>query len=151
MKKKIGCFLVILCCCGVSRAQQVVSSGGYVVKSDVTVNWILGGSLSDILSYDRSTPDNSLIQQLTESEISLKVYPNPATDFINIEISPADTGRLILELYNNSGVKVLSKPTVYQPVMQVIVGDVPSGIYYLKVFQPFSRVQLYKAEKIIKK
>ena len=44
-----------------------------------------------------------------ESEISLKVYPIPATDFINIEITPADTGRLILELYNNSGVKVLNK------------------------------------------
>ncbi len=106
MKKKIGCLLLILCCCGVCRAQQVVSSGGYVVKSDVSVNWILGGSLSGISTFGQSTLNKVQNEQLMESEISLKVYPVPATDFINIEITPVDTGRLILELYNNSGVKV---------------------------------------------
>jgi hypothetical protein len=85
-----------------------------------------------------------------ESEISLKVYPMPATDFINIEITPADTSRLILELYNNSGVKVLNKVTVYQPVIQVNVSDIPSGIYFLKAIVPGNN-QLFGIEKIIKK
>lgn len=85
-----------------------------------------------------------------ESEISLKVYPIPANDFINIEITPVDTGRLILELYNNSGVKVLNKITIYQPVLQVNVSDFSSGIYYLKVLSP-NKDQLFKVEKIIKK
>jgi hypothetical protein len=150
MKKEIGCFLVILCCCGVCRAQQVVSSGGYVVKPDVSVNWILGGSLSGISTNDQSILNNLQKDQLMESEISLKVYPNPATDFINIEITPVDTGRLILELYNNSGVKILNKTTIYQPVLQVNVSDFSSGIYYLKVLSP-NKDQLFKVEKIIKK
>jgi hypothetical protein len=101
MKKKIGCFLVILFCCVVCNAQQVVSSGGSTVKPDVSVNWILGGSLSDIPTIDQSILDKLKREQLIESEISLKVYPIPATDFINIEITPVDTGRLILELYSN--------------------------------------------------
>jgi Secretion system C-terminal sorting domain len=151
MKKKIGCFLVILCCCGVCRAQQVVSSGGSTVKSEVSVNWILGGSLSDIPTIDQSTLNKLQREKLMESEISLKVYPIPATDFINIEIVPVDTGRLILELYNNSGVKILNKVAVYQPVLQLNVSDIPSGIYYLKVFQPSFKDQLFKVEKIIKK
>jgi hypothetical protein len=150
MKKEIGCFLVILCCCGLCRAQQVVSSGGYVVKSDVSVNWILGGSLSDISIINQSTLINLQREQLMESEISLKVYPIPATDFINIEITPVDTGQLILELYNNSGVKVLSKVTVYQPVIQVNVGDFLSGVYLLKVSSP-NNIQLFGVQKIIKK
>jgi len=150
MKKKIECFLVILCCCGVCRAQQVVSSGGYAMKSDVSVNWILGGSLSDISTISQSTLINLQREQLMESKISLKVYPIPATDFINIEITPVDTGRLILELYNNSGVKVLNKVAAYQPVLQVNISDIPSGIYYLKVFQPSSMDQLFGVEKIIK-
>jgi hypothetical protein len=147
MKKKIGCFLFLICCCGFCAAQQVVSSGGYAVKAEISVNWILGGSLSDIPAVDLSKIHK---EQLMESEISLKVYPIPATDFINIEITPADTGRLNLELYNNSGVKVLNKVVVYQPVMQVDVSDIPSGIYFLKVFQPSSKDQLFKVEKIIK-
>ena len=57
------------------------------MKSDVSVNWILGGSLSDIPAYDQSTLNKLRKEQLMESEISLKVYPIPATDFINIEIT----------------------------------------------------------------
>lgn len=150
MKKKIECFLVILCCCGFCAAQQVVPSGGYAVKSDVSVNWILGGSLSDIPAYDLSTLNKIRKEQLMESEISVKVYPSPATDFINIEITSADTGRLILELYNSSGVKVLNNAAVYQPVMQVNVSDIPSGIYFLKVIVPGNDM-LFGVEKIIKK
>ena len=151
MKKKIECFLVILCCSGLCQAQQVVSSAGYSVKSDVSVNWILGGSLSDISTISQSTLNNLRKEQLMESEISLKVYPIPASDFINIEITPVDTGRLILELFNNSGVKVLNKVAAYQPIIQVNVSNIPSGIYYLKVFQPSSQDQLFGVEKIIKK
>jgi hypothetical protein len=149
MKKEIGCFLVILCYCGLCRAQQIVSSGGYVVKSDVSVNWILGGSLSDIPTFDLSTLNKLRTDQLMESEISLKVYPIPATDFINIEITPVDTGRVILELYNNSGVKVLNKITGYQSVMKVNIQDLPSGVYFLKVLLP-QKDQQFKVEKIIK-
>jgi hypothetical protein len=149
MKKKIGCILLLICFYGLCLAQQVVSSGGYVVKSDISVNWILGGSLSDIPALDLSILNELRKEQLRESTISLKVYPMPATDFINIEITPADTGRLILELYNISGVKVLNKVAVYQSVIQVIVSDIPSGIYFLKVLVPGNN-QLFGVEKIIK-
>ena len=150
MKKGIVCFIVILFCCAICLAQQVVSSGGYAVKSDVSVNWILGGSLSDIPAYDQSMLNKIRKEHLMESEISLKVYPMPATDFINIEITPVDTGRLILELYNNSGVKLLNNVAVYQPVMQLYVRDIPSGIYFLKVIVPGNN-QLFGIQKIIKK
>jgi hypothetical protein len=150
MKKKLGFFLLIIFCCGPCKAQQVVSSGGYDVKSEISVNWIIGGSLSDI-PVNSSRNLNSLREaQLTESAISLKVYPVPATDFINLEITPVDTGRLILELYNNSGVKVLSRTVESQPVLQVNVRDIPSGAYFLKVF--LSQKELpFRVEKIIKK
>jgi hypothetical protein len=121
MKKKIGCFLFFLYCCGFCAAQQIVSSGGYAVKSDVSVNWILCGSLSDIPAYDLNTLNRIRKEQLMESKILLKVYPSPATDFINIEITPVNTGRIIFELYNSLGVKVLNKSVVYQ-------SDNPAGL-----------------------
>ena len=150
MKKKIVCFLIISCCCVVCRAQQVVSTGGYVIKSEISVDWILGGSLSDIPTYDQSTLNKLRKEQLMESEISLKVYPTPASDFINIGITPTDTGRLILELYNNSGVKVLSKVVANQPILQVNINDISPGVYFLKVILP-GKDQLLGVEKIIKK
>ena len=149
MKKKIGCFLFLICCFSFCTAQQVASSGGYAVKSDVSVNWILGGSLSDIPTYELGTLNKIRKEQMMDSEISIKVYPSPATDFINIEIIPVDTGRLVLELYNISGIKVLNKVAVNQPVMQVNISDIPSGIYLLQVLLP-SNNQLFGVEKIIK-
>ena len=150
MKNKIHCFLILLCYCGICTAQQVVSSGGYALKSDVSVNWILGGSVSDIPAYDQSTLTRILKEQLMEYEISLKVYPIPATDFINIEIPMIDTGRVNLELYNSSGVKVLHTVRAYQPVLQVNVSNLSTGNYYLKVFLSSSKDGLFRVEKIVK-
>jgi hypothetical protein len=110
----------------------------------------LGGSLSDIPVFDQNALNTLRKEQLMESEISLKVYPTPATDFINIEITPVDTGRLILELYNISGLKVLNNVTSYQTILQLNVSDVPSGNYFLKVFQSSYKNQLFGIEKIIK-
>jgi hypothetical protein len=150
MKKGIGCVLVILCCCGVCRAQQVVSSGGYAVKSDVSVNWILGGSLSDMPVMDLNALNKIRKEQLTEPEFSFKVYPVPVSDFLNIEITPVDTVRFSLELYNSSGVRVINQIVPYQPVMQINVSDIPSGIYLLKVLQLSVNNQLPRVEKIVK-
>jgi hypothetical protein len=148
MKKKVRCVFIFLCCCGFCNAQQVVSSGGFEVKSDISVNWILGGSLSVIPTISTGPAIRSQ-ESIEESEISLKVYPTPATDFINIEITPADTTRYILDLYNDTGMKILDQVVSNQPLIQVNISDIPSGIYFLKVFLPDNNQPL-KVEKIVK-
>jgi hypothetical protein len=150
MKKKTAFLLAILFSFGFCKAQQVVSSGGYDVKSEISVNWIIGGSLSDIPVQNVSSLNKNSTEHLNESEISMKVYPVPAIDFINIEITPVDTGRVILELYNISGVKVLNRTVVSQPVLQVNISDIPSGAYFLKVFLTQKELP-FRVEKIIKK
>ena len=150
MKKKIKCFLIFLCCCCLCTAQQVVSSGGYSKKSEVTINWILGGSLSNIPAINKADIDKIQHEELSEAQIFLKVYPSPVTDFVNIEIPKVAEGRINLEIYNNSGEKVLDKKTTFKPVLQVNMSEFPAGIYYLKVLQPLSEFQLFKTEKIIK-
>jgi hypothetical protein len=149
MKKKVKCFLIFLYCCSFCAAQQVVSSGGYTEKSEISVNWILGGGLSAIPGHNPNT--NTWLQedQLEESGISLKVYPSPAIDFINLEISPVDEGRLILELFDDSGIKILNQELVNQSFLQVNISDIPCGIYFLKVFLP-DQDHPFKVEKIVK-
>lgn len=134
-------------CIGICTAQQVVSSGGYSANADFSVNWILGGSLS---SVDQSSFLKIQEDQLTALEIRLKIYPVPVTDFLNIEISPIDTGRFSLELYNSSGVKVINKKIPCKPVMQVDVSNLPSGVYILKVCQPSVNTNMPVIGKIMK-
>jgi len=56
--------------------------------SQITVNWILGGSLEDLPAYVKSTIYEPGEDQLSESTLSVKVYPNFTRNFITIDISP---------------------------------------------------------------
>ena len=60
-----------------------------------------------------------LHKYLLKSQVSVKVYPSPVIDFINIEIALADTGRVTLEMYNYKGVMALSEITDIQSVIQI--------------------------------
>jgi hypothetical protein len=62
---------------------------------------------------------------------SMVIYPNPAFDYITIESStiPAKNQLFILNL---SGQKMLQQ-TITEPITQVDIGYLPSGIYFVKV------------------
>lgn len=145
--KKLMFILGFFCFIGMCLGQQVVSSGGYNIKSDYSVNWILGGSLSAI---DQTAVDKNRQEQLTDRGILFKVYPVPVSDFLNIEITQTDTSRFSLELYNSSGVKVISKILPWKPVMQVDVSNLSYGIYILKISKPSISEQLPGVQKVIK-
>jgi hypothetical protein len=46
-------------------------------------------------------------------------------------------------------VKVLNREVLNQPLIQINISDIPSGIYFLKVILPESE-EPFKVEKIIK-
>ncbi|MDD4847916.1 MAG: T9SS type A sorting domain-containing protein [Bacteroidales bacterium] len=62
--------------------------------------------------------------------IAISVYPNPATDFINIR---CDVNIRVIEVMNIVGQTVASFPIVNQSEMQLPTHDFPAGIYLLKV------------------
>ncbi|MRS02174.1 T9SS type A sorting domain-containing protein [bacterium] len=149
MKKKIKCFCVLLCCCGLCTAQQVVSSGGYAKHSEASIDWIIGGSLSDLSGYNLGNFASEQMKELMESAFSMNVYPNPATDVLNVEITPSDTGRMLIEMFDLTGRAVLNKMVVTEPLTQLDIKDLPEGAFYLKITQ-LNNDQLFKTEKIIK-
>ena len=119
------------------------------MKSDVSVNWILGGSLSVISAIDLNALNKLPSDQLIDSDITLKVYPSPATDFIHIEITPADTNRLFVEIIDLSGKTVINRMAVNKPLMQVDIQDLAEGTYFLKITLLNNDLS-FRIEKIIK-
>jgi len=103
----------------------------------------------DISGFDLSFFAGEQMKQLMESAFSLKVYPNPASDLLNIEITPSDTGRMLLEVFDLSGKAVINKTVVNEPLMQLDIEDLAEGAYSLKVTQ-LDNDQLFRVEKIIK-
>lgn len=149
MKKRIRCFLVFTCLCAICSAQQVVSSGGYVKQPEASVDWIIGGSLSDISGIDLNYLASDQMRQLMESGSYVNIFPNPVNDLINIEIASSDTGRITLELIDLQGKTLISRTVTSEPLIQLDIKELADGSYYLKIAR-LSDEGLFRIEKIIK-
>ena len=66
------------------------------------------------------------VETETATDKTLKVYPNPANDFIDLNIEKSD--KCIIEIYNSMGVHVLSSTNQ----KRIAIGTLSSGIYYLR-------------------
>jgi len=63
----------------------------------------------------------------------LKVYPNPASEILNIEITPqGNQQEFVFELYDILGKRVLTK-TLYSYENTINVGNLASGVYTYKI------------------
>lgn len=109
-------------------------------------------ALSDVQKLTFDIPSgigeqSDLVKQL----LKLKVYPNPARDYLNLDYSLAEQGHVWLEVFNAVGNRIMSKtnglqqPGDYQ--FQWLLPDVPPGLYICRVKQNNNIV----SEKIIVK
>lgn len=73
-------------------------------------------------------------------EIGLKIYPNPASNHLNISIDTEETGTLVMSLYDMQGRQILNTP--FKPT--IALDGLANGIYLLKVTEPASGRQTLK-------
>ncbi len=68
--------------------------------------------------------------RMTEN-LSIKVYPNPTADFVNIAI-PARAGNATISIYNTLGSKVMEASTNSNST-QIDISSLKNGVYFIKV------------------
>ena len=69
---------------------------------------------------------------LTLSNTNLTIYPNPATDFLNISLSNSNFKNSTIIIYNVSGMEV-SKSTMNGSTAQLNIESLSNGVYFVKV------------------
>ena len=72
---------------------------------------------------------------------NIRIYPNPANDFINIEINDNHNGNFNISIYNSLGIKVMETSNENT----INIEDLPSGMYFINV----TTENLNKTKKII--
>lgn len=149
MRKSLLIFLAVLCLADFCTAQQVVSSGGYVKKTEASIDWIIGGSLSDISGFGLNYLTRDQMKQLGESAFYVNIFPNPSSDLLNIEIAQSDTGRLVIEIIDLRGRTLSTRSLVKETITQLDISNLAEGAYYLKI-TPLNDDRLCRIEKIIK-
>jgi len=111
-----------------------VYSGGYLLAKITTT----GGFCNTLLNPLVLNPDNADIQLLSldpplESQF-IKIYPNPTTDLVILELTQPDPSRMmIVNIYNMNGKAILQKllPQVYKHAFTL--SGQPTGIYIIQV------------------
>jgi hypothetical protein len=139
------------------QAQQVIASaGGYNTATGISLSWTLGETI--IPSYG---PTNGLmlthgfqsvlrtvkVEEYIETPVKVTVFPNPASDYLNISFAePLDT-EVTLVLIDSEGKlfknKVIDAAT---SEIQISFQELPTGVYLLRLTKgKFSNV--YKVIK----
>lgn len=111
-----------------SRTIQVPAPGWYTV----TVTDGNTCSAKDSVYIDKGTSIGELA-----SKAKVKIYPNPATEFINLEINLDDPMELKVDLIGTDGKvmfnRVLSKESSYLETIDV--SHLNKGVYYLRIYE----------------
>jgi hypothetical protein len=73
------------------------------------------------------------VTEVNEAAISMKLYPNPASDYVNVEISETVKGEISMEVFNLMGQKIQSVKAMNNKA-QINIGNLPGGAYIVDCY-----------------
>jgi hypothetical protein len=145
-----------------SLSPEVISSAGdYYVSSNVTLSWTLGepvietfSSTGNILTQGFQQPTYSVtaIDDKPGSDgesTQINVYPNPATDLLNVDLISAPKDGLLIQMYDLNGKVIIDKQVQSTPAQkQLDVSRIARGNYILRFVS--TNGKLLKTFKVVK-
>jgi hypothetical protein len=90
----------------------------------------IDGSPSDTLGINNT--DTTATTHKAEADIKIKVFPNPASDYINVELS-APLSKHTLILYDLLG-RTIQKSVYTENSNSISVQKLPNGLYFVSVY-----------------
>jgi hypothetical protein len=141
----------------VSAQQVIASAGGYYTSAvNLTLSWTLGETIVPsygptnglILTHGfQSVLRTVIVEENIDTPVKVTVFPNPASDYLNISFAEPLDAEVNLVLFDSQG--KLFKTQVIEAAsseIQLNFQDLPSGIYLLKL----TKGKLSNVYKIIK-
>lgn len=87
-----------------------------------------------VLDQDIRIPTQTKPDMLLQGQIATGLYPNPATDYTNLVVSPSVNQQIItctLKDINGKEVKTFQQQANGQPMIQIPIAELPKGLYLL--------------------
>jgi hypothetical protein len=95
------------------------------------------GSSTGRIVLEKEMISAAVINEVGKSDLNAAIYPNPASDMMNIVINPGKEGYAMVWLSDISGRTVFSQrfdlPQDALSTLRVPVSDLPSGIYIARI------------------
>ena len=126
----------------------IASAGGYDEATGVSISWTLGETIIPTFQDDPENPtiilthgfQQQLIVTTLEDNldilVNVTVYPNPASEILNIRFEEPLDGEVDLVLLTQDGRLVkrdIIESTTFEK--QISMQNLPSGIYFLRLIK----------------
>jgi len=154
----IFAFLQIVISSGAQVKQEVIASAGdYNLNGNLSISWTLGETIIPTFT----SADNSVvlthgfqqqmiitsIEENLDIRVNVKVFPNPASDFVNIQFEAPVDEEIELSVFDSQG-KIFKiekiKPATSE--RQINLQDVPSGVCFLRL----AKGKFFNIYKVVK-
>jgi hypothetical protein len=148
MKRYILVFVTILIALSLSGQKQevIASAGGYNSAGGISISWTLGETIIPTFQDDPVNPtiilthgfQQQLIVTTVEENllelVNVTVYPNPASDILNIRFEEPLDGKVDVYVLNQRGSLVLTDFIEATTVeKQINMTEYPAGIYFVRL------------------
>ncbi|MEA1873134.1 MAG: T9SS type A sorting domain-containing protein [Bacteroidota bacterium] len=121
--------------------EQGIGNEFFFSTSTLSDNYDLSGTLGEvdawIFSIDFLTGKT---ENLFQREIN--VYPNPAKNIIQLELSKYESFPIGYTIIDNQG-KLVQKGLIYQPSETIDIQDLPQGAYHIKTGNPYCKANSF--------
>lgn len=144
-----------------SAQEAALSAGGEMNNNAASVSYSIGqsfylpivGNFSQIALQGVQQPyewfeiETSLPQ--ARAGVSIRLFPNPSTDWVYVEQTEGLNKNYQGRLYDGLG-KIIKEMKIRSPKEMISVGQLPDGLYYLKIIDENAPSQ-FQTFKIVKK
>ncbi len=113
---EVGQYKLVIDRVGYDSYTQLVN----ITTNTETIDLQVGMTSDGILSVNEPILNN----------IDLQIYPNPASEFVNINLTNA-TEKIELSISNLAGFELMSKAV--SPNSYISIGEIPAGIYIIRI------------------
>ena len=154
--KLIIMFSLISAITGVKAQQGFTAAGGGASGSGGTAAYSVGqivyttntGAGGSVAQGVQQPYEISIVLGLEDHQISLnmKVYPNPTSDFLILNVGNFELSTLNFELFDVSG-KLLESKKITSITETISMENLPSSTYFLKVTSNNEEVKTFKIIK----
>jgi hypothetical protein len=140
-----------------AQKQEVISSaGGYYTATGITLSWTLGETIIPsygpinglILTHGfQSVLRTVIVEENLDTPVKVAVFPNPASDYLNISFAEPLDAEVNLMLIDAQG-KLFKSQVIEAAASEIQLNfqDLPSGIYLLKL----TKGKLSNVYKVVK-
>jgi hypothetical protein len=124
--------------------QVLVPVAGVAYNNNISYSQTIGetavviiNSYDFVLTQGFQQPPIKLSKSVPPPGNGVKVYPNPVSDILNIELFGQEGQTFIVELLTISGIKVMSEKKVYRgqfwDISEIAVDKYSKGLYFVRV------------------